>query len=425
MGRSRRTAGDHCRTVLALTDPVPRLDPDAEVAAWAASGAMSLTGRRRRRAARAAERASSRASPPSARELARRRASGGRPPRRRPARAAGRSGPPSRACTAAGRPAWVVRPASSGRGRCVGRGLPRSARRRRARARLAGGRRARRPVVRSIDDRGARASSRRGGRARARLARSAGVACSARRPATRPPVVSQPLGSGRAGSPRWQGSRSSSWRRCGPARSAGRCCRRPEPSVIKVESIGRPDGARRGPAAFFDLLNAGKRSVAVDLQSADGMAQLAAVIAIGRRRDRGLASACARAARHRCASRSSTAAARACGCRSPGTVATDRARLGRVRRRRGGRGRARGARRRRARCSAPTRSPIRWRGWWPPARCWRRWRRGSGGSSTCRSSAVAAAFAGPTLPVPDGVVAADPAARAPAGRGPALDAPGG
>jgi hypothetical protein len=34
--------------------------------------------------------------------------------------------------------------------------------------------------------------------------------------------------------------------------------------VIKVESTQRPDGARRGPAAFFELLNGGKESVAYD-----------------------------------------------------------------------------------------------------------------------------------------------------------------
>ncbi len=45
-------------------------------------------------------------------------------------------------------------------------------------------------------------------------------------------------------------------------------------NVIKVESTGRPDGARRGPAAFHDLLNAGKRSVALDLASSRGRAQL-------------------------------------------------------------------------------------------------------------------------------------------------------
>lgn len=34
--------------------------------------------------------------------------------------------------------------------------------------------------------------------------------------------------------------------------------------VVKVESTRRPDGARRGPPAFFDLLNAGKEFLAVD-----------------------------------------------------------------------------------------------------------------------------------------------------------------
>jgi len=35
--------------------------------------------------------------------------------------------------------------------------------------------------------------------------------------------------------------------------------------VVKVESRGRPDGARRGSPSFFDLLNAGKQSLALDL----------------------------------------------------------------------------------------------------------------------------------------------------------------
>jgi hypothetical protein len=35
--------------------------------------------------------------------------------------------------------------------------------------------------------------------------------------------------------------------------------------VVKVESRSRPDGARSGPAQFFDLLNAGKECVALDL----------------------------------------------------------------------------------------------------------------------------------------------------------------
>jgi len=43
--------------------------------------------------------------------------------------------------------------------------------------------------------------------------------------------------------------------------------------VVKVEDPGRPDGGRRRPA-FYDLLNAGKASVAVDLSSGDGRAAL-------------------------------------------------------------------------------------------------------------------------------------------------------
>lgn len=34
--------------------------------------------------------------------------------------------------------------------------------------------------------------------------------------------------------------------------------------VVKVEGRGRPDGARFGPEAFFDLLNAGKETLAID-----------------------------------------------------------------------------------------------------------------------------------------------------------------
>ena len=49
--------------------------------------------------------------------------------------------------------------------------------------------------------------------------------------------------------------------------------------VVKVESTRRPDGARNGPAAFFDLMHAGKRCVALDFASAAGRAQLQALIA--------------------------------------------------------------------------------------------------------------------------------------------------
>ncbi len=48
--------------------------------------------------------------------------------------------------------------------------------------------------------------------------------------------------------------------------------------VIKVESTRRPDGARQGPEPFFDLLNAGKRSVALDFTTPAGRRTLKALL---------------------------------------------------------------------------------------------------------------------------------------------------
>jgi crotonobetainyl-CoA:carnitine CoA-transferase CaiB-like acyl-CoA transferase len=48
--------------------------------------------------------------------------------------------------------------------------------------------------------------------------------------------------------------------------------------VVKVESTRRLDGARSGPSAFYDLLNAGKESVAIDFTSAEGRRILGALI---------------------------------------------------------------------------------------------------------------------------------------------------
>lgn len=48
--------------------------------------------------------------------------------------------------------------------------------------------------------------------------------------------------------------------------------------VIKVESKKRPDGARRGNKDFYDLLNGGKQSVALDLSNTQGKEQLIALI---------------------------------------------------------------------------------------------------------------------------------------------------
>jgi hypothetical protein len=50
-------------------------------------------------------------------------------------------------------------------------------------------------------------------------------------------------------------------------------------TVVKVESIHRPDGARHGPHSFFDLLHGGHRSVALDLRSPDGVAELRTLLA--------------------------------------------------------------------------------------------------------------------------------------------------
>jgi crotonobetainyl-CoA:carnitine CoA-transferase CaiB-like acyl-CoA transferase len=49
--------------------------------------------------------------------------------------------------------------------------------------------------------------------------------------------------------------------------------------VVKVESTSRPDGARRGPARFFDLLHAGKESVALDFTSPTGRRALVSLVA--------------------------------------------------------------------------------------------------------------------------------------------------
>jgi hypothetical protein len=49
--------------------------------------------------------------------------------------------------------------------------------------------------------------------------------------------------------------------------------------VIKLESTRRPDGARFGPSAFFDLLNSEKESVSLDFTTAAGQEQLRQLVA--------------------------------------------------------------------------------------------------------------------------------------------------
>jgi crotonobetainyl-CoA:carnitine CoA-transferase CaiB-like acyl-CoA transferase len=56
--------------------------------------------------------------------------------------------------------------------------------------------------------------------------------------------------------------------------------------VVKVESPTRPDGARRGPPAFFERLNAGKRQVALPLDSQElgALVRRADVVVVASRR---------------------------------------------------------------------------------------------------------------------------------------------
>ncbi len=49
--------------------------------------------------------------------------------------------------------------------------------------------------------------------------------------------------------------------------------------VVKVESLARPDGARRGPAAFYDLLHSGHESVALDFGDEAELARLGSLLA--------------------------------------------------------------------------------------------------------------------------------------------------
>ena len=49
--------------------------------------------------------------------------------------------------------------------------------------------------------------------------------------------------------------------------------------VLKVESASRPDGARRGPAGFFELLNRSKEHVSLALPEREALNRLRELIA--------------------------------------------------------------------------------------------------------------------------------------------------
>ncbi len=59
----------------------------------------------------------------------------------------------------------------------------------------------------------------------------------------------------------------------------GAVLRRAGARVVKVESPSRPDGARRGPPAFFRWLNAGKEDVTLDFDSGSGQQALHSLLA--------------------------------------------------------------------------------------------------------------------------------------------------
>lgn len=60
---------------------------------------------------------------------------------------------------------------------------------------------------------------------------------------------------------------------------AGSLLRAAGARVIKVESLNRPDGARSGSSEFFDLLNGGKASIALDFSDHEDLRQLRGLIA--------------------------------------------------------------------------------------------------------------------------------------------------
>ena len=194
-------------------------------------------------------------------------------------------------------------------------------------------------------------------------------------------------------------------------------------TVVKVESIGRPDGARRGPPAFFDLMNAGKRSLAVDFDTPEGIAQLAEVIreadvVIEGSRPRaleqlGLDALSLVATGGPSVWLSITGHGRGGAERewvafgddaavAGGLVATDEA--GPVF------------------CADAIADPL--AGVASAVAVLEALVAGDRCLIDVALSAVAAAFAAPTLPVPDGTVAVEPAARTPAASGPALAQPG-
>jgi crotonobetainyl-CoA:carnitine CoA-transferase CaiB-like acyl-CoA transferase len=110
-----------------------------------------------------------------------------------------------------------------------------------------------------------------------RLGESAGREPMVATPMVATPTVATPMGGtgAAAGRPLTVIDLSSLW--AGPL--CGQLLTQAGLRVIKVESSTRPDGARLGPPGFFDLLHAGQESVALDFTVPAGRAALAGLVA--------------------------------------------------------------------------------------------------------------------------------------------------
>jgi CoA-transferase family III len=194
--------------------------------------------------------------------------------------------------------------------------------------------------------------------------------------------------------------------------------------VVKVESWARPDGARRGPAAFFDLLNGGQRSLALDLGNAEGRGVLRRLL---RRSD-----VVIEASRPRALAQMGIDAAELVATGGPQVWISITGY---------GRGRGPDPEGRVAFgddaaaagglvvwpddgsplfCADAVADPL--TGLAAAGACLDALARGGRWLLDLPMAGVCAALTGPTLPVPSGVVVADPRARQPAGRAPALGA---
>jgi hypothetical protein len=270
----RRSAGDHHRAVRALTDPLPEVDPGAEAAAWAASGAMALTGRVDGPPLGPPAGLVTRAGALAREVAASARALGGAldiDPLQLLGERAAIAGLHRRGTTSVGGATRLLR-ADGGGWLAVSLARPDD-------VELI-------PAWLGVDlpddPWGAveAAVATRSAAAVVAQARLLGLPASVLAEAgehPRGPV----LATARGPAPALRDLRgvtvvelASLW--AGPL--CGSLLLAAGATVTKVESTGRPDGARRGPPPFFDLLNAGKRSVVLDLTSAAGVAQLTDLI---------------------------------------------------------------------------------------------------------------------------------------------------